>query len=114
MRSPGTAGSASKRFLLVPYHLIGAESLEAAILGGYVDHVRREHPDAPLPAVYRAQGLLDDAREIRDSHGGRGVPRAGFRGTDGGEWGDVERSLDEPEHRRGVRARRRTRRWRSA
>jgi hypothetical protein len=57
------------RFMLVPFHLIGAESLEAAILGGYVNHVRREHPGAPLPSVYRAQGLLDDARAIRDGMG---------------------------------------------
>ena len=59
----------TSRFMLVPYHLIGAESLEAAVLGGYVEHVRREHPDAPLPPVYRAQGLLDDARAIYDGMG---------------------------------------------
>src|SRR5215831_6993119 len=41
-----------KKFLLVPYHLIGARSLEAAILGGYADYVGRLHPDAPIPGVY--------------------------------------------------------------
>ncbi|MGI9003624.1 MAG: hypothetical protein ACR2GH_18555 [Pseudonocardia sp.] len=59
----------ARRFMLVPYHLIGAESLEAALLGGYVEHVRREHPGAPLPPVYRAQGLLDDARAIYEGMG---------------------------------------------
>lgn len=58
-----------RRFMLVPYHLIGAESLEAAVLGGYVAHVRRHHPDAGLPRVYRAQGLLDDTRALRDTLG---------------------------------------------
>ena len=82
-----------KRFLLVPYHLIGAESLEAAILGGYVAHVRREHPHAPLPAVYRAQGLIGDAREIRKRMGADAF-RAGLPGTQG-EWGDVESSWSE-------------------
>jgi hypothetical protein len=82
-----------KRFLLVPYHLIGAESLEAAILGGYVTHVRGEHPEAPLPAVYRAQGLIDDAREIRKRMGVDAF-RSGLPGTQS-EWGDVETAWTE-------------------
>ncbi|MBA3575169.1 MAG: phage resistance protein, partial [Pseudonocardiales bacterium] len=79
----------SSRFLLVPYHLPGAESLNAAILGGYVDHIRRAHPDAPLPAVYRAQGLLADARAIRDRMGTEAflaeLPSSGDPG-----WGEVD------------------------
>jgi hypothetical protein len=82
-----------KRFLLVPYHLIGAESLEAAILSDYVSHVRREHPEARLPSVYRAQGLLDDAREIRKRMGADAF-RAGLPGTQS-EWGEVESSWTE-------------------
>ena len=77
------------RFLLVPYHLIGAESLEAAILGGYVNHIRAAHPGAPLPAVYRAQGLLADARAIRDRMGTEAflaeLPASGDPG-----WGEVD------------------------
>src|SRR5262245_36226852 len=42
----------NKKFLLVPYHMIGARSMESAILGGYVDHVMQLHPGAPLPGVY--------------------------------------------------------------
>jgi hypothetical protein len=48
---PWTAG---KKFLLVPYHLIGARNLESAILGGYVEHVRRHHAGAELPGVFVA------------------------------------------------------------
>ena len=33
-----------KKFLLVPYHMIGARNMESAILGGYVDHVMQLHP----------------------------------------------------------------------
>jgi hypothetical protein len=51
VKHPWTAG---KKFLLVPFHLIGARNLETAILGGYVEHVRRHHPDAPLPGVFVA------------------------------------------------------------
>ena len=35
-----------KRFLMVPYHLVGATDLDAAILGGYVAHVRNVEPEA--------------------------------------------------------------------
>ena len=55
-----------KRFLMVPYHLIGATDLDAAILGGYVAHVRRTEPDAAIPAVYRSDAMLDDARHQRE------------------------------------------------
>ena len=39
--SPSTTGwLGGRKFLLVPYHLLGAKSLEQRVLGGYVDHVR--------------------------------------------------------------------------
>ena len=41
----------NKKFLLVPYHMIGARNMESAVLGGYVDHVMELHPGAPR---YRA------------------------------------------------------------
>src|SRR5579864_3621712 len=37
-----------KKFLLVPYHMIGSHDMESGILGGYVDFIRRTHPDAPI------------------------------------------------------------------
>ena len=60
---------AGRTFLLVPYHMIDSISLESAVLGGYVDHVRRLHPDAPLPVVYRDDVLLGDARRLRATLG---------------------------------------------
>ncbi|WP_447037832.1 hypothetical protein [Streptomyces sp. DSM 118878] len=54
-----------KNFLMVPYHLVGAASLESALFGGYVKTVRRERPEAPTPLVFRADSLLADARELR-------------------------------------------------
>lgn len=54
-----------KRFLLVPYHLLGANSLEQAVLGHYVEYVRALHPEAPLPAVYEAEALFANAESLR-------------------------------------------------
>ena len=58
-----------KRFLLVPYHMIGQPSMEAAVLGGYARRVAELHPDAPAPGVYRAEGLFGDARRLRGQIG---------------------------------------------
>src|SRR5271165_5086195 len=58
-----------RTFLLVPYHLPDSQSLDAAILGGYVSHVSKLHPGKPLPAVYRDDELLEDAKEQRNRDG---------------------------------------------
>ncbi len=58
-----------RSFLLVPFHMIDSTSLESAILGGYVDHVRKLRPEAPLPVIYRDDPLLEDARRLRASIG---------------------------------------------
>jgi hypothetical protein len=58
-----------KRFLKVPYHLVGAADVASALLGGYVATVRRLHPDRPTPAVYRADAMLTDARGMRAAMG---------------------------------------------
>src|SRR6266850_4603569 len=58
-----------KKFLLVPYHMIGSHDMESGILGGYVDFIRRAHPDAPIPGVYLAEGLFRDAESLRETMG---------------------------------------------
>src|SRR5688572_21134740 len=58
-----------KKFLLVPYHMIGAHSMESGVLGGYVDFIRRTHPKAPVPGVFLAERLFDDARHLRQTMG---------------------------------------------
>ena len=42
--NPWTSG---KKFMLAPFNLIGATGLEAALLGGYADHMRRHSPNDP-------------------------------------------------------------------
>ncbi|MET7423633.1 hypothetical protein [Dactylosporangium sp. NPDC005555] len=77
-----------KNFLLVPFHLIGAKSLEQKVLGGYVEHIRRLHPDAPIPAVHRTDALLESARYQRKTMGDPAFI-SGLPGSDD-EWGDEE------------------------
>ncbi|MGO9328499.1 MAG: phage resistance protein [Steroidobacteraceae bacterium] len=80
-----------KRFMMVPYHMIGARDVESAILGGYAEHVRRIHPDAPTPGFYLGERLLDDARSLRTTMGEdaffTGLNEGMQRGGDG--WGDL-------------------------
>ncbi|MFF8318447.1 phage resistance protein [Streptomyces bobili] len=75
-----------KRFLLVPYHMLGAKALEQRVLGGYVTHVKKLHPDAPTPQVYRTDSLFADIRANRATYGDEAV----IRGLGGGDAGDGE------------------------
>lgn len=85
---------ADKRILRLAYHLIGSESLEQAVLGHYVAQVSAIHPDAPLPAVYRAEAVLEDAERLRSQLGDDAF-LAGLNGgrsaaaTAGDPWGGV-------------------------
>lgn len=58
-----------KKFLLVPYHMLGAKSLEQRVLGGYVSHVKALRPEAPTPQVYRTDSLFADISALRDRMG---------------------------------------------
>ncbi|UCM87237.1 BREX-2 system ATPase PglY [Streptomyces marincola] len=81
-------GTENKRFLLVPYHMLGAKSLEQRVLGDYVRHVKALHPDAPTPQVYRTDALFQDIRALRDRVGDEQFIE-GLGGSDGeDEWGD--------------------------
>jgi len=66
----GSGGAGErKRFLLVPYHMLGAKSLEQRVLGGYVAHVKALHPQARTPQVYRTDSLFSDIRRLRERIG---------------------------------------------
>ncbi|MFG2722079.1 phage resistance protein [Streptomyces sp. NPDC048416] len=75
-----------KRFLLVPYHMLGAKALEQRVLGGYVTHVKKLHPQAPTPQVYRTDSLFADIRASRATYGDEAV----IRGLGGGDADDDE------------------------
>ncbi|GGO75923.1 BREX-2 system ATPase PglY [Nonomuraea cavernae] len=86
----------AKKFLLVPYHMLGAKALEQRVLGGYVSHVKKLHPDAPTPQVYRTDALFTDIRTMRARMGDDAVVKGlsfGDGDGDGGggeddEWGE--------------------------
>ncbi len=61
--------SEGKKFLLVPYHFVDAKDMESALLGGYVSYVKRHHPEAPLPGVYLADSIFEDAKNLRQKMG---------------------------------------------
>lgn len=61
-KHPGLDG---RKFLLVPFHMIGMRTLEQALFGGYAQHVARLHPNEPPPGVYRTEDLFENARSLR-------------------------------------------------
>jgi hypothetical protein len=82
---------AGKRFLLAPYHMIGAHDMESGILGGYVEFIRRTHPTTPIPGVYRAEGLFRDAENLRKQMGDeRFFATLSEGASNGGGWGELE------------------------
>ena len=50
----------TKKFLLVPYHMIGSRNMESAILGGYVDYVQA------APSQCSLAGRLSGRRDLRE------------------------------------------------
>lgn len=87
-----------RKFLLVPYHMIGARDMESAILGQYADFVRKKHPEAPVPGFYLAEGLFKDARDLRAQIGD--VPffsklnEGAAAGAGSGGWGSFDSGWD--------------------
>lgn len=85
----------ARRYLQVPYHLVGKQSLEEAVLGGYVTYVVQHFPDAPMPAVLLDAPLLDTAVNLRQRLGDAAF--FGLIGKPGGGdpgWGDLSADWD--------------------
>lgn len=78
------------KFLTVPFHLIGADDLESAVFGQYVEHVAAVRPGAPPPAVFAAEPILANADELRRTMGDQTFLNALSAGaTDDDGWGDL-------------------------
>jgi len=82
----------NRKFLLVPYHMIGVRSMEAAIFGQYVEYVMAMHPHAPLPGIYMADAIFENAQQLRRAMGDDVFFEQLNRGqqTDGGGWGKLK------------------------
>lgn len=58
-----------KRFELITFHMIDAESIEQAIFGRYIEHVQARDPGAPLPAVFADEAIFAQADQLRTAMG---------------------------------------------
>ena len=79
-----------KNVLQLPLHMLDKTGLEDAIFAAYVEHVRKEHPDAPLPALFGDQALFGNARSMRTRIGDDaffGALNEGKQAAD--DWGDL-------------------------
>lgn len=88
---------AGRKFLTVPFHLIGENDLESAVFGQYVRHLERVHPGAPTPAVFADEPILKNADDLRTNVGDDeffAKLSAGASGGDGGGWGDLGAGWD--------------------
>ncbi len=92
-----------RKFLLVPYHMVGARDMESAVLGQYAEFVRKKHPEAPVPGFYLAEGMFKDARELRLQMGdesffaqlNKSAKREGGAGGGGASgWGSFDSGWD--------------------
>lgn len=54
-----------KKFLRLPLHMIGAQSIEQQVFQTYLAWVAEKHPGAPVPALYGDQSLFDNAVRLR-------------------------------------------------
>jgi len=87
--------------LLVPYHMIGAASIESGVLGGYAKYIKKLHPDAPVPGFYMSERLFKDAQNLRETMGDESffntlntAPGAGATASSDGGWGELEAGWD--------------------
>lgn len=80
------AGLLDRKLLAVDYHFVGETSVESALFKGYLDTVRRLHPDAPTPVLHRSDSLWVDADGLRKRLGDEAF-FAAFTGGSGGGWG---------------------------
>ncbi len=92
-----------RKFLLVPYHMVGARDMESAVLGQYAEFVRKKHPEAPVPGFYLAEGLFKDANALRLRMGDESffakLNEGAKRGVEGGGngasgWGSFDSGWD--------------------
>ena len=58
-----------RKLLAIDYHLIGADSFESALFGGYLATMKKRHPQAPAPVLHRSDSLFDNADQLRSQLG---------------------------------------------
>lgn len=79
-----------KKFLMVPFHMLGARDIESKIFEGYVDFVQRRFPNEPIPALYRSDKLLENAVSHRKELGDKRFFERLNEAGPGGKWGKLD------------------------
>jgi hypothetical protein len=97
----------SRSFALVPFHMLTAESMEQAVFGGYVEHLREVDPAAAPPGVYADAPLFEEAERRRAELGdqtffARLNEGAGREDDEG--WGELAAAWNEQSYERARNA----------
>lgn len=58
-----------RKLLAIDYHLIGADSFESALFGGYLATMKKRYPRAPAPVLHRSDSLFENADQLRSQLG---------------------------------------------
>lgn len=77
-----------KKLLCVPFHMIGARSVEQGVFGQYLAYFQKVHPNAPLPGVFLSGPIFENARRLRETMGDERFFAALNAGKGDSEWGD--------------------------
>ena len=95
-----------QKLLLVPFHCLNSKDVETTVLGGYVDYVRQQHPDAPVPAVFLAEGIFHNAAQLRADLGDEKFFARLNRGTGPASkgWGKVQEGWTSEKYAAAVQA----------
>ncbi|MEU7983269.1 DUF6079 family protein [Streptosporangium canum] len=94
---------ADRKILCLTYHLVGAESIEAAVLGGYIEQIRDLEPGASLPEVHSTDSLFADADNLRARLGDEAFFAGLGQKADPG-WGGLAGSWDTASYEEARRA----------
>lgn len=94
---------AGKKLLCLNYHLMGASTVEEALLGGYVSQIAQLHPDASLPEVHTTDRLFADADRMRARQGDEVFFRSLVSRAAGG-WGTLSTSWNAASYERARNA----------
>lgn len=55
----------SSKILALPFHFLGSNSIEDTLFSAYLEHLNRLHPGVTPPVLHMADGLLENAEQIR-------------------------------------------------
>ncbi|MBS7546548.1 DUF6079 family protein [Dietzia massiliensis] len=55
--------------LTLPFHFLGSDSIEDTLFTGYLEQLAELHPGATPPVLHRAEGLLENAEQMRATVG---------------------------------------------